>query len=140
GPLLLMIFLSFSNHPTKKSYPFKVEKVGQGTQSVILIPGFASSGEVWESTTDQLKDKFTCYTLTMPGFAGVKPQPDPSFKKWETAIADFIKTENIKNPSLIGHSMGGGLALALAADYPDLIKKIVVVDALPSLAAMNNPS
>ena len=36
--------------------------------------------------------------------------------------------------------MGGGLALALAADYPDLIGKIVVVDALPCLAALSNVS
>lgn len=36
--------------------------------------------------------------------------------------------------------MGGGLAMAIAADYPDLIKKIIVVDALPCLAALSNPN
>jgi pimeloyl-ACP methyl ester carboxylesterase len=36
--------------------------------------------------------------------------------------------------------MGGGLALAIASDYPELIDKIVVVDALPCLAALRDPS
>jgi len=41
---------------------------------------------------------------------------------------------------LIGHSMGGVLALAIASKYPELIRKIIVVDALPCLAALSNPT
>jgi len=76
----------------------------------------------------------------MAGFAGVKPQPNPSFENWKNEIANYIKTNKIEKPILIGHSMGGGLALAIAADYPELIGKIVVVDALPCLAALSDPS
>ncbi len=123
-----------------KSYPFEVLKTGSGKQSIVFIPGFASSGEVWNDTRTAFEKDFTCYTLTMAGFAGVKPQPNPSFENWKKGIAAYIKDNKIEKPILVGHSMGGGLALAIAADYPDLIGKIVIVDALPCLAALSDPS
>lgn len=123
-----------------KSYPFEVTKTGKGKQSIIFIPGFASSGDVWNETKANFEKDFTCYTFTMAGFAGVKPQPNPSFKNWENEIANYIKDNKIEKPIVVGHSMGGGLALAVAADYPELISKIVVVDALPCLAALMDPS
>lgn len=123
-----------------KSYPFEVIKTGKGKQAILFIPGFASSGEVWNETKIAFEKDFTCYTLTMAGFAGAKPHPSPSFENWKAGIATYIKTNKIEKPIVIGHSMGGGLALALAADYPDLIGKIVVVDELPCLAALRNTS
>lgn len=123
-----------------KSYPFEVLKTGSGKQAIVFIPGFASSGEVWNETRTAFEKDFTCYTLTMAGFAGVKPQPNPSFENWKAGIVNYIKDNKIEKPILVGHSMGGGLALAIAADYPELIAKIVVVDALPCLAALSDPS
>lgn len=139
-PIILIIFFSFSNHKVSgNTYPFKVEKSGQGNQSIIFIPGFASSGDVWNGTKSQFEKNYTCYTLTMAGFAGVPSQGDITFINWENSIANYIKDNKIEKAILVGHSMGGALALAIAADYPQLVKKIVVVDALPCLAAMSNP-
>ncbi|MCV2486646.1 alpha/beta hydrolase [Flavobacterium sp. SH_e] len=123
-----------------KQFPFEVLKTGNGDQTIIFIPGFASSGDVWNETRATFENQFTCYTLTMAGFAGSKPQLNASFENWKTGIASYIKENKIEKPILIGHSMGGALALAIAADYPDLIGKIVVVDALPCLAAMTDPA
>lgn len=118
---------------------FSVQRAGNGKQAVVLIPGFACSGDVWRQTVDVLQDDHTCYVLTMPGFAGVQPEENPSFEHWAEQISDFIREENIDHPILIGHSMGGGLALKIASMYPDLLKGIIVVDALPCLAAIYNP-
>ena len=123
-----------------KTYLFDVKISGNGEQSIIFIPGFASSGEVWDETKVNFENDYKCYVLTMAGFAGTAPQPNPTFTGWENSIADFIKDNNIDKPIIIGHSMGGGLAMALAADYPELISKTVVVDALPCLAALMDPS
>ncbi|MBT2620808.1 MULTISPECIES: alpha/beta fold hydrolase [Chryseobacterium] len=138
--ILLFLALCANVFGQIKSFPFEVKKTGQGKQSLIFIPGFASSGDVWKETTAKFEKNFTCYTLTMAGFAGVKPQSDATFKNWESKIAEYIADNKIDKPIIIGHSMGGGLALALAADYPTLIGKIVVVDALPCLSALMNPS
>jgi pimeloyl-ACP methyl ester carboxylesterase len=123
-----------------KLYPFDIQKSGQGKQSIIFIPGFACSGEVWDETKSIFEKDFTCYTLTMPGFAGTKPQSNATFKNWENEITNFIKDQKTEKPILVGHSMGGGLALAIASDFPELIEKIIVVDALPCLSVLMNPA
>ncbi|AZA85036.1 alpha/beta hydrolase [Chryseobacterium lactis] len=139
--IIMLFFLAVCNiFGQEKTYPFEVKKTGKGKSSLILIPGFASSGDVWNETTAKFDKDFTCYTLTMAGFAGTKPEADASFKEWEKGIAAFIKDNKIQKPVIIGHSMGGGLALAIAADYPELVGKIVIVDTLPCLEAFGNPN
>jgi len=137
---LLFTALYVNASGQNKTYPFEIQKTGQGKQAVIFIPGFACSGEVWNETKSHFEKDFTCFTLTMAGFAGVKPQENPAFQNWEESVATFIKNNKINKPIVVGHSLGGCLAMALAADYPDLILKIIVVDALPCLFALTNPS
>lgn len=139
--LIVISFLSaFTIYGKDNTYLFEVEITGSGDQSIIFIPGFSCSGDVWNETIINYKDNFTCYVLTMAGFAGASPKSNPTFAGWENSIAEYIKDNNIDKPIVIGHSMGGGLAMALAADYPDLIGKIIVVDALPCLSAIMDPS
>ncbi|WP_284463225.1 alpha/beta hydrolase [Chryseobacterium sp.] len=139
--IIMLFFAAVCNiFGQEKTYPFEVKKTGKGKQSLLFIPGFASSGEVWNETTAKFEKDFTCYTLTMAGFAGAKPEADPTFKDWEKGIAAYIKDHKIQKPVIIGHSMGGGLALAIAADYPELVGKIIIVDTLPCLAAISNPA
>jgi pimeloyl-ACP methyl ester carboxylesterase len=123
-----------------KTYPFQVKVSGHGKSNMVLIPGFTCSGDVWKETLTLYESKFTCYTLTMAGFAGVPAQPAPSFASWEAAVVDYIETNHLSKPVIVGHSMGAALALAIASDYPGLPCKIVIVDVLPCLAAMRNPS
>ena len=66
---------------------FSVVKSGTGKQTVIFIPGFACSGDVWVETVSVLKDSYTCYVLTMAGFSGVAPEECPSFERWKMQIA-----------------------------------------------------
>jgi pimeloyl-ACP methyl ester carboxylesterase len=138
--LFLFIALCVNTFGQTKTNAFEVTKSGQGSKSIIFIPGFSCSGEVWNETKSKYEKDFTCFTLTMAGFADAKPQPNATFKNWETSIANYIKENKIDKPIIIGHSMGGGLALALASDYPELIEKIIVVDALPCLSALMNPT
>ncbi|MCK0114914.1 alpha/beta fold hydrolase [Gelidibacter sp. F63206] len=87
-------------------YPFEFEKSGNGMGAIVLIPGFAFSGEVWSETKAVFEKGFTCYTLTMAGFADPEPRPNPSFEDLRTRIADLIKSENMVKPILIGYNMG----------------------------------
>lgn len=140
--LLIIIFLFNTSKASSIDdvFPFDVKVSGQGKRSIIFIPGFACSGNVWNETVSRYEKNFTCYTLTMAGFADAKPKSGASFQNWETGIADYIRQNKIVKPILIGHSMGGALALAISADYPDLLDKIIVVDGLPCLAALMNPA
>lgn len=136
--LLLLVVTTVFSQTTES--PYIVEKTGQGSKSIIFIPGFASSGEVWRDTRASFENAFTCHTFTMPGFAGASPQPNPTFEKWERGIAAYITKNQLGKVIVVGHSMGGALAMALASDYPEVVDRLVVVDALPCLAALMNPS
>ncbi len=137
---IITFLISSISFGQKQTYSFKIEKKGNGKQAIIFIPGFASSADVWKETVLKFENNFTCYILTMPGFAGVKPDSNATFNNWSDEIASFIKNENISSPIIIGHSMGGGLALNIASDHPKLVKKIIIVDALPCLMALTNPT
>ncbi len=137
--LALIACLFYSANAFDSKYPFQVKTSGAGAEAIVFIPGFACSGEVWQKTISEFSATHTCYTLTMAGFAGVPARDSCSFVIWEKGIADFIRDNKLSRPVIVGHSMGGGLAMALAADYPDLAGRVVVVDALPCLAALMNP-
>lgn len=120
-------------------YSFSVTVSGDGAENMIFIPGFGCSGAVWEETVLSYEKDFTCHVLTMPGFAGVEGEANPTFQLWSNHIVGYIKQEKLTKPLVIGHSMGGALAMNIAADHPELLSKIIVVDALPCMSALMNP-
>lgn len=118
------------------NYPFDVKISGKGKNTIIFIPGYACSSDVWNETIKVFEKDFKCIRLNMHGFAGVKADANPNLKYWVDEIARYIIFEKIKNPIVIGHSLGGIMAMWLASDYPDLISKIVDIDALPCYSGL----
>jgi pimeloyl-ACP methyl ester carboxylesterase len=59
--------------------------------------------------------------------------------QWRAALRDYIAGTGDGPKTLIGHSIGGFIGLQLAIEYPELLDRLVVVDALPFLAAVGNP-
>jgi pimeloyl-ACP methyl ester carboxylesterase len=112
---------------------FRVQVVGQG-RPMILIPGLMSSGDTWKSTVARYQDRFRCHVLTLAGFAGVPPIKEPLLATVRRELVDYIRAQKLDRPVIVGHSLGGTLALAIAADYPDLVGSLVIVDSLPFLA------
>jgi len=100
-------------------------------QPMILIPGLSSSGEVWNSTVARYQDRFECHMLTVAGFAGVPRVPAPMLDRVRDGIAAYIREKKLVKPVIVGHSLGGYLALAVASKFPDLAGKLVIVDAYP---------
>ncbi|MDO8069399.1 alpha/beta fold hydrolase [Janthinobacterium sp. SUN206] len=121
---------------------FTVEVTGQG-RPLILIPGLASSGEVWQATVARLcgpQAARQCHVLTLAGFAGVAPIEGDLLAQAEQQLADYIGTHKLGQPTIIGHSLGGFLALKMAIDHPAQTGKLVIVDSLPALGATQLPS
>ena len=122
---------------------FNVRVVGAGGNgpAVILIPGLASSGDVWQSTVETLQQNYQLHILTLAGFAGVAPIPAQNWGNGyltlqQDAILRYIREQQLQKPVVIGHSLGGYLALALAATAPEQIGGAINVDGLPALGAL----
>lgn len=123
-----------ASHPA-----FQVEVKGSGAP-MILIPGLASPGAVWDGTVRRYCGRRQCHVLTLAGFAGAPAIDAPLLPAVERQLADYITANKMDKPVLIGHSLGGFLALKLAASQPGLVGRVVVVDALPALGATQVPS
>jgi pimeloyl-ACP methyl ester carboxylesterase len=107
---------------------------------MVLIPGFVSSGIVWKDVVDHYKDRFECHVVTIAGFAGVAPVQPASLARVRDDVIAYVKTKRLDHPVLVGHSMGGVLALWIAASAPDLPAAVISVDGVPFLPALMNPS
>lgn len=118
-----------------------VEVVGQGAD-VILIPGLASSREVWRETADRLKATRRVHLVQLAGFAGEPwSHGDGAFVQPEVAeLARYIRQAGLNRPAVIGHSMGGLSALLLAQQQPGLVGRVMTVDSLPFYSALFGPT
>lgn len=115
-----------------------IQVSGEG-QPMILIPGLASSGEVWDSTVAHYKAHYQCIVVTLAGFAGTPAVAGPFLDSAEAALSSYISEHHLRHVVLVGHSLGGDLALKLAEDHPEQVEKLVIVDSLPALGAVRNP-
>jgi N-formylmaleamate deformylase len=119
--------------PQTSRAPFTFTVAGHG-HPMILIPGLASSGATWAGTVQHLKQRYTCYVLTLAGFAGVPPIQPPFLSTVRDGIAAFIRRRHLVRAIIVGHSLGGSIALDLAAHDPSLVGPVVIVDSLPFYA------
>src|SRR5690554_1116845 len=141
--VILLIALSIPSitFTQTEAYLFHIDIKGQG-DPILLIPGLASSGSVWEKTVDILKKDYECHILTLAGFADQKPMSleNGYLPVIEKELITYIQKKLHKKPIVIGHSLGGFLALSIASSEPDLLKEIIIVDSYPFMAAANNPN
>lgn len=117
---------------------FKVEVTGQGAP-VILIPGLASSGDVWQDTARHLCGPRQCHVLTLAGFAGQPPVEGALLPQVEQELSAYIAARKLDKPVIIGHSLGGFVGMRFAIDHPDQLSRLVIVDAVPALGAAQGP-
>lgn len=105
-------------------------------EPVLLIHGFGASSYSWRHVIEPLAQKNRVITIDLKGF-GDSPKPrDDAYSVYEQArlVRNFILENNLKNLHIIGHSYGGGVALAvsiyLAASNPGLQKSLVLIDSV----------
>jgi pimeloyl-ACP methyl ester carboxylesterase len=119
--------------------PFKVVVTGSGSP-MILIPGLASGGNVWDGTVAHFKDRYQCHVLTLAGFAGQPAIDGPFLEKVRDGIVKYIQEQKLDHPVIIGHSLGGMMCFWLAETAPAEVGPIISVDGVPFYSALLDPS
>ncbi|MEA1013830.1 alpha/beta hydrolase [Sphingosinicella sp. LY1275] len=113
---------------------------GEGPD-VVLIPGLGSTRDVWEGTVAAVPG-YRYHLVQVNGFAGHpiggNGGTGPIVPVLAEEIARYIKEAKVR-PAVIGHSMGGSLAMMIAARHPEAASKVMVVDMLPSIGMMFAP-
>lgn len=100
---------------------------GRG-RPVVLIHGLGASVATWRDNMAPLAERLAVYALDLPGH-GDSDKPDISYDSESMAafVRAFADDLDLAEPALVGHSMGGGLALITALAYPELVSRLVLV-------------
>ncbi|MBP1840666.1 alpha/beta fold hydrolase [Formosa algae] len=115
-----------------------IETVGKGLP-ILFLPGFATPGSVFKDTANHINTAHSSLFVSYAGFNGHAPIEMPWYDTIKKAIIAYITTEKLNNVIIIGHSMGGNLAVDIAAALPNTISKIIIVDALPCMREVMMP-
>jgi pimeloyl-ACP methyl ester carboxylesterase len=101
-----------------------------GGPAVILVHGWLSSSRIWEQLAGRLAQRFTVYTLDLPGFGeSDKPLSGYGIRNGSRLLYAFCAHFGLTHANVIGHDLGGAMAVKLAADHPDVVGRLVVISA-----------
>jgi pimeloyl-ACP methyl ester carboxylesterase len=116
--------------------------VGSGPP-VILIHGFGGSMWQWEHQQQALARDFRVLTLDLPG-SGLSDKPNIEYRPDQLLdfFVGFMDATQIPEATLVGSSMGAGLAIGMALDHPTRVSKLVLIGGLPQqiLLKLTSPS
>jgi pimeloyl-ACP methyl ester carboxylesterase len=126
--------------PTVKPFaPARFSVVVQGAgPDVILIPGLTGSRDVWKGTVAAVPG-YRYHLVQVAGFGGTPPRGNAAgnvVAPLAGEIARYIQSRGLRRPAIVGHSMGGTIAMMIAARHPSLPGKVMVVDMLPQPAGI----
>lgn len=98
---------------------------------IVLIHGTAASLHTWDDWTDELKRTNRVIRMDLPAFGitGPNKNADYSLQAYTDFLNSFIEKLKLKKFHLAGNSLGGNIAWNYAADYPQKIEKLILVDA-----------
>jgi pimeloyl-ACP methyl ester carboxylesterase len=120
---------------------FTVTIEGSGPD-VVMIPGLTSNRRVWDQSVRALEGRYRVHRLQIAGFGG-----EPAGANGEGPVLDNVVAElhayiaaNRLKPKLVGHSVGGLIALMLASRQPEDVESALIVDALPFYAMLFGPA
>lgn len=124
---------------SKDSSPIHIETIGEG-KPILYLPGFTTPGLIWKETIQNINLERESHLISYAGFNGNVPIEMPWYDSIKKSIIKYLNDKELNEVIIIGHSMGGNLAVDIAAELPSRISKIVIVDALPCMRELMMPN
>jgi pimeloyl-ACP methyl ester carboxylesterase len=112
-------------------------ELGDG-QPLILLHGIFGSSDNWLTQAKLLSAHYHTYALDLRNH-GQSPHDDAfDYPVMAADVLEFMETNNVNAPVIIGHSMGGKVAMNFALAYPDKLKNAIIVDIAPKAYNMRH--
>lgn len=145
GLVLAGLALFWNPAQAQEFTPTRFTVVDQGTvgkPDLVLIPGLSSSRAVWDAEAAKLALNYRLHLVQVNGFAGQAAGANAGatdlIPALVTELDQYIAARHMQ-PVVVGHSMGGLVALLLAEQHPADVRKLVIVDTLPFYATLFAP-
>ena len=104
---------------------------GDGQDHLIIIHGLFGMSDNWNTLGKRFSEYYTVHLVDLRNH-GRSPHSDEfNYDLMSSDIMKYISDNNIKKPSILGHSLGGKVAMKVAIDHPNIIRKLIVADIAP---------
>ncbi len=105
--------------------------IGNADRNIIILHGLYGSSESWLRVANLLSDKFTIHLLDLRNHGESFKNDVHTYQAMVEDVKIYLEDKKINKADIIGHSMGGKLAMFFVAKYTDYVRKLVVVDISP---------
>jgi pimeloyl-ACP methyl ester carboxylesterase len=116
---------------------FEVFGTANGRPPLLILHGFFASSRNWRQIAGKLAENHLVYVLDMRNHGASAQNPVMNYPVMALDVLHFIGQHGLTSVSLLGHSMGGKIAMWFALNYPDYLDKLIVVDIAPVSYAHN---
>ena len=126
---LLLLATALSAAPAETEAPEWIE--GRGQNEVVLIHGLGASNEIWQDLTPYIVSTFNVFLYELHGHGQTPPLRNPTIAAEAAALRAWIEEKGLIYPTLVGHGMGGMIAMQYTFDHPGDVQRLIVIDAGP---------
>ncbi len=109
-----------------------VKTSGEGDSNVVLLHGLFGSGKNLGQIARGLKEAHRVHSVDLPDHGGSDWLPQASIQDYARCVAAWMTDQQLAKFSVIGHSLGGKVAMQLAVNRPELIQRLVILDISPT--------
>lgn len=102
-------------------------KTGSGSIDLILLHGLGSNLKAWKKISPILSEDFTLYAIDLPKYLDREGKTNVSMMSYAAHIISFCKQMGIESANIVGHSMGGQVAIHTGLLAPDLIQSLILL-------------
>jgi len=131
--LLLLTVVPTAAQDHSRSQLEKAQDIRErrGEFEMVLIHGLGAKAEVWNDVIPFLENTFTVQVFELAGHGQTRPIADDSITKEVARLAEFLAEVDFVYPTLVGHGMGGMIALQYALDHPADVHRLIMIDSAP---------
>jgi len=103
---------------------------GRG-EPLIVLHGLLGSSDNWRAMSQRLAQHFAVYSLDLRNHGRSPHAAEMNYPLMAGDVREFVEAHGLKRVFLLGHSMGGKVAMQFAVNYPAQVEKLVIVDIAP---------
>ncbi|MBM4130630.1 alpha/beta hydrolase [bacterium] len=103
----------------------------QPSFEMVLIHGLGGAAREWDGLVPYLVGTFKVGQFELAGHGRTQPVPDPTVESEARRLGEYLRQSGLSYPTLVGHGLGGMVALQYALDHPGEIHRLILIDTAP---------
>jgi pimeloyl-ACP methyl ester carboxylesterase len=114
------------------------QEKGKGKRNLVFLHGGLNSSRIWGNVLDLIPEEFSSFALDTRGCGDSGRGEDYSLDTLSQDVSDFMQGLSIDKASIIGHCLGGNIAILFAHRFPQKVEKLILSDTFVRKSALSD--